>query len=163
MNTTFAERLKYAMEQANINQATLSTRINVPKSAISQYLSGKNMPSVERIKILAQATGVTFDFLMNDNNAVETLFINKISVKEAARCMRKSDQFIRVGLQRGIFPFGVAVPGIGRCWNYYINPVKFRDYVGEKQFNAFFGVTEINQEGVMTNGGSVIPTPAQST
>ena len=67
--------------------------------------------------------------------------IKKISVKEAARCMGKSDQFVRIGLQRGLLPFGNAVPGTGACWNYYINPTKFRDYVGADQFNSFFGLT----------------------
>lgn len=53
----------------------------------------------------------------------------------------KSDQFVRIGLQRGLLPFGNAVPGTGACWNYYINPTKFRDYVGADQFNSFFGLT----------------------
>ena len=64
-----------------------------------------------------------------------------LGVKEAARCMGKSDQFVRIGLQRGLLPFGNAVPGTGACWNYYINPTKFRDYVGADQFNSFFGLT----------------------
>lgn len=46
--------------------------------------------------------------------------VKKISVKEAARCMGKSDQFVRIGLQRGLLPFGNAVPGTGNNWNYYI-------------------------------------------
>lgn len=53
----------------------------------------------------------------------------------------KTDQFVRIGLQRGLLPFGNAVPGTGACWNYYINPTKFRDYVGADQFNSFFGLT----------------------
>ena len=57
------------------------------------------------------------------------------------RCMGKSDQFVRIGLQRGLLPFRNAVPGTGACWNYYINPTKFRDYVGADQFNSFFGIT----------------------
>ena len=67
--------------------------------------------------------------------------IKKISVKEAARCMGKSDQFVRIGLQRGLLPFGNAVPGTGNNWNYYINPAKFREYVGAEAFNTFFGLT----------------------
>ena len=102
--TTFAERLKNAMEQATI--------------------------------------GVSFDYLMGYGAApVAEPPIKKISVKEAARCMGKSDQFVRIGLQRGLLPFGNAVPGTGACWNYYINPTKFRDYVGADQFNSFFGLT----------------------
>lgn len=42
--TTFAERLKYAMEQANMSQSALSEQAGASKAAISQYLSGKNTP-----------------------------------------------------------------------------------------------------------------------
>ena len=61
---TFAERLKYAMEQADMSQSALSEKAGASKAAISQYLSGKNTPGPERIKALADVTGVTFDFLM---------------------------------------------------------------------------------------------------
>ena len=55
---TFAERLKYAMEQADMSQSALSEKARASKAAISQYLSGKNAPSVNKIKALADATGV---------------------------------------------------------------------------------------------------------
>lgn len=142
--TTFAERLKNAMEQANMSQSALSEQAGASKAAISQYLSGKNTPSVNKIKALADATGVTFDFLMGYGAAPVKDApppVKKISVKEAARCMGKSDQFVRIGLQRGLLPFGNAVPGTGNNWNYYINPTKFREYVGAEVFNNFFGLT----------------------
>lgn len=142
--TTFAERLKNAMEQANMSQSALSEQAGASKAAISQYLSGKNTPSLERIKALADATGVTFDFLMGHGAAPLKEVppsVKKISVKEAARCMGKSDQFVRIGLQRGLLPFGNAVPGTGSKWIYYINPAKFREYVGAEAFNTFFGLT----------------------
>ena len=41
---TFAERLKNAMEQANMSQSALSEQAGASKAAISQYLSGKNTP-----------------------------------------------------------------------------------------------------------------------
>lgn len=141
---TFVERLKYAIEQADLKQSALSELTGISKAAISQYLSGKNTPSLERIKALADATGVTFDFLMGHGAAPLKEVppsVKKISVKEAARCMGKSDQFVRIGLQRGRLPFGNAVPGTGSKWIYYINPAKFREYVGAEAFNTFFGLT----------------------
>ena len=57
MTTTFAWRLKNAMEQAGLNQADLSRRAGASRAAISQYLSGKNIPGLERIAALADATG----------------------------------------------------------------------------------------------------------
>lgn len=46
--TTFAERLKNAMEQANMSQSALSEQAGASKAAISQYLSGKNTPDPDR-------------------------------------------------------------------------------------------------------------------
>ena len=143
MITTFAERLQSAMKLANMTQAELAAQTGASRAAISQYLSGKNVPNMDRIKALADATGVTFDYLIGYGTAPATEApLKKISVKEAARCMGKSDQFVRIGLQRGLLPFGKAVPGTGRCWNYYINPAKFKEFVGAEQFSTFFGVAQ---------------------
>ena len=141
---TFADRLKTAMGEAGLTQSGLSEKTGASKAAISQYLSGKNTPGPDRVKALADATGVSFDFLMgytDTTGKVEASPVKKITVKAAARCLGKSDQFVRIGLQRGRLPFGDAVPGTGDKWSYYINPVKFRDYVGADRFNEFFGLT----------------------
>lgn len=54
-----------------------------------------------------------------------------ISVKEAAEHLGKSQQFVRIGLQRNLLPFGSAVKMSSR-WTYYISPVKFYEYVGQE-------------------------------
>lgn len=38
--------------------------------------------------------------------------VKKITTADAARCLGKSKQFVRIGLQRGLLPFGNAVPGV---------------------------------------------------
>lgn len=47
-----------------MSQSALSEQAGASKAAISQYLSGKNTPGPDRIKALADATGVSFDYLM---------------------------------------------------------------------------------------------------
>ncbi len=59
----------------------------------------------------------------------------QISVKQAAEIMGKCQQFVRVGLQRGLLPFGTAVKAVTR-WNYYISPKLFYEYVGELNKNS---------------------------
>lgn len=140
--TIFAARLRAAMERAGMKQSELAQRVGASKAAISQYLSGRNSPSIERISAIAAATGVTFEYLVSPAPVAAEPQLRKISIRAAAACLGKSDQFVRVGLQRGLLPFGNAVPGTGRCWNYYINPQKFRDFVGQEQFEAFFGPTD---------------------
>lgn len=53
-----------------------------------------------------------------------------MNVKEAAKLMGKSQQFVRVGLQRGIFPFGYAIK-MSSKWTYHISEAKLREYLGE--------------------------------
>lgn len=59
-----------------------------------------------------------------------------LSVVRAAEIMGKSQQFIRVGLQRSSLPFGTAIK-MSSIWTYYISPKQFCEYVGidEKLLN----------------------------
>jgi hypothetical protein len=54
---------------------------------------------------------------------------NRLSVKEAAALMCVSEQFLRIGLQQGKFPFGTAVKTSSK-WSYYINTTQFLRYIG---------------------------------
>jgi len=52
-----------------------------------------------------------------------------ISVKEAAKILGKSEQFVRIGLQRGLLPIGTAVK-MSSVWTYHISPKLLSEYVG---------------------------------
>lgn len=54
-----------------------------------------------------------------------------LPVAEAARLMNKNPQFVRVGLQKGILPFGYAVQTSSK-WTYFISAVKFTEFTGIK-------------------------------
>lgn len=56
--------------------------------------------------------------------------MSKITVKQAARLMDKSEMFVRIGLQRGILPIGTAIKLNGKHYTYYISPKLFKDYTG---------------------------------
>lgn len=53
-----------------------------------------------------------------------------MKVCEAAKRLGKSEQFVRIGLQRGIFPFGYAVKMSSR-WCYHISESKLNEYLGK--------------------------------
>jgi hypothetical protein len=57
--------------------------------------------------------------------------MNNVSIKRASELTGKSQQFIRICLQRGTLPIGNAekMPGSTR-YNYYISPKLFSDYTG---------------------------------
>ncbi len=55
----------------------------------------------------------------------------RLTTQKVARIMQKSDEFVRVGLQRGFLPFGYAVKLPNRHkYTYYINPKQFEEYLG---------------------------------
>jgi hypothetical protein len=55
----------------------------------------------------------------------------KITIKEAAVIMGKCEQFVRIGLQRKLLPFGTAFKISKNQYTYYISPKLFYEYVGE--------------------------------
>lgn len=58
----------------------------------------------------------------------------KVTVKRAAEILGKSQQFVRIGLQRNILPFGVAMQMPGKAtYTYHISPKKLCDYAGIKE------------------------------
>lgn len=57
--------------------------------------------------------------------------MQKISVKKAAQLMGKSEQFVRIGLQRGLLPIGQAIK-MSSMYTYYISPKLFYEYTGKK-------------------------------
>lgn len=63
--------------------------------------------------------------------------IRKIPPELAADVMGKKGNFVRIGLQRGLLPFGVAIPTSERGnkvrYSYYISPKKFMKYTGAKK------------------------------
>ena len=54
-----------------------------------------------------------------------------MTVAEAAKVMGVSQQFIRIGMQRGLLPIGAAVKLRSR-WAYYISPQLVERFTGKK-------------------------------
>lgn len=59
--------------------------------------------------------------------------MKKVTVAEAARRMGKSPQFVRICLQRGLLPIGVAIKTAEKNYNYYISPKLLDEYIGKEQ------------------------------
>jgi hypothetical protein len=55
-----------------------------------------------------------------------------MKVTECAAILGKSPQFVRIGLQLGVLPFGVAVRMSNR-WTYHISEAKVYQYLGEER------------------------------
>lgn len=57
-----------------------------------------------------------------------------MTVKECATLLGKSEQFVRIGLQRGILPFGYAVK-MSSKWTYHISKSKVKEYLGDEFYD----------------------------
>ena len=57
---------------------------------------------------------------------------NSLTVQEASKLMGKSQDFIRIGLQRNILPFGYAVKTGKERYSYFISRAKFTEATGIK-------------------------------
>lgn len=55
--------------------------------------------------------------------------MEKMTVKEVAEKMGKSEQYVRIGLQQNRLPFGSAVK-LSTKWSYHIAPKLFYEYLG---------------------------------
>lgn len=58
-----------------------------------------------------------------------------MTVTECAKLLNKSPQFVRIGLQRGILPFGYAIK-MSSVWTYHISDAKVHEYLGGEQKRA---------------------------
>ena len=56
-----------------------------------------------------------------------------MTVLECAKLLDKSPQFVRIGLQRGILPFGYAIKLNGSKYTYHISEAKVYEYLGIKK------------------------------
>lgn len=61
---TCAERLREALEIRNLRQSDLCELTGIPKSAMSQYVSGAFEPKQDRVELIAKALNVTEAWLM---------------------------------------------------------------------------------------------------
>lgn len=53
-----------------------------------------------------------------------------LTVQEAAKLMGKSQDFVRIGLQRSLLPFGYAVKTGEQRYSYFISKQKFIEATG---------------------------------
>lgn len=74
--TEFHIRLQQAMDMRKINQTELCEKAGIPKSAMSQYISGAFKPKQKRTYLLAQALDVDEAWLMGYDVPMERIISN---------------------------------------------------------------------------------------
>lgn len=128
---TFSEKLKLALGERNMKPSELALKIGKNKSSVSQYISGINIPKDSTKQKICEVLDIPLEYF-NQDEEKETgdTFLYNVPIKEAARLLNKSEQFVRVSLQQGTAPFGFATKRPGKeKYSYHISPKKLYEYI----------------------------------
>ena len=60
----FKERLNYILKTSNISQAELARKINMSKSVVNNYCTGKREPSLDVVCLICKALDESADYLL---------------------------------------------------------------------------------------------------
>lgn len=129
----YAKKLKEALDHAHMTQAQLAAKSGLTRASISQYMSGKHLPSPKAVSAIAAALEVPELYFTEETEQIheirERLPI-RLTTKQAAKLMGVGAEMIRINLQNGNLPFGYAMKGTGNRYVYSINTKQFMKCVG---------------------------------
>lgn len=134
----FNEKLKKAMQELHLNQSQVCGMTGKCKGSISQYLSGKQIPSEEVQRDIAVSLGLAEDYFFRDSEKVKILpkkerregIIPRMEIQTAAELLQMNHVTVRKGLQQGVFPWGYAIHTSDNRWVYFINAKRFCEIEG---------------------------------
>ena len=126
------------MQELNLNQRQVVTLTGKSKGSVSQYLSGKQIPSEDVQSAIATALGLESDYFTKDDERLVILpasevrdgKIPRLLPEVAATYLGMDKATVRKGLQQGVFPWGYAVQTSEHRWAYFINARRFAEVEG---------------------------------
>lgn len=144
-------RIRERRRELGLSQDELAQKVGYKnRSTIARIESGENDIPQLKLKEIAHALETQASWLLDGTTCRDIgeakidkpikkkkVIAMKISPDDAARVIGKSDQFVRIGLQRGLLkthgePIGVAVKLVppGKRYTYYINPKLLAEFAG---------------------------------
>ena len=134
----FSEKLKTAMQELHLNQRQVCGMTGKSKGSVSQYLSGKQIPSEDVQRDIAVSLGLDQDYFTKDNSQTVVLptkevrngVIPRLDVEKAAKLLQMNHNTVRKGLQQGVFPWGYAIKTSENRWCYFINAKRCAEIEG---------------------------------
>ena len=113
--------LRQRVESAGLNASALADALGVTRQTVSLYMTGKQTPPPWRVrqieKIIADSAPRTVEECGE-----------RISVSEAAKILGCNPQAVRIGMQRGLVPFGFAYKN-DKKWSYIIPRSRLQAYI----------------------------------
>lgn len=68
---TLGEKIKEARKQCGLSQEQLAEKMNVSRSAIAKWETGKGLPDIDNLKMLSAFLNVSVDYLLDDGKVIE--------------------------------------------------------------------------------------------
>ena len=116
------------MDEKNISQVELARMTNISKSGISQYRSGKVIPSMKYIEVIANALEVPIARFSSTREELHEE-IKNVPVGVAAKRLGMSAGLVKDALKQGRAPFGFAVEGEDGKWRFHISAKRLDAYL----------------------------------
>ncbi|MDI9471148.1 MAG: helix-turn-helix transcriptional regulator [Bacillota bacterium] len=95
---TLGEKIQTARKYCGLTQEQLAEKLNVSRSAVAKWESGKGLPDVDNLKSLAQLLNVSVDYLLDDGEAVDEYVIREayeLSDYGTGNKQNKKDRLVR--------------------------------------------------------------------
>lgn len=102
---SIASNLRREMDEQGMTVATLAAQIQAEPSSVRKYLSGSVRPSDRVLARLARCLGTTPEELKYGRPRRAS---GKLMTDDVARATGIDPLSLRIGLQRGFWPFGTA-------------------------------------------------------
>ena len=126
------------MQELHLNQVQVCGMTGKSKGSISQYLSGKQIPSETVQAAIAVALGLEENYFSKSDEKVIVLptkevrngVIPQLAVEKAAKLLQMNHNTVRKGLQQGVFPWGYGIHTSENRWVYFINAKRFAEIEG---------------------------------
>ena len=95
----FGDRLTFARKQKKMTQGELGKKVGTSGDIIGKYERGENIPSIDVAANMAEALGVTLDYLVKDGEyeQIDNEILRQLKEVQAAyfrhhRCIHKSGE-----------------------------------------------------------------------
>lgn len=85
LQNNFTARLIMAAKRANITQSAISRHLKISSASVNLWFKGRNMPSIDRIAILADILNVNMEWLITGREDTPHAVIIKKSIKDSIR------------------------------------------------------------------------------
>lgn len=100
---TFSRRLENLMEEQDINQIELASRLNITNSSVSCYILGKSLPRLDVLFDICKIFDVTLDYLFGYSNDKKNVMVGVYQIPLIKNYVSKQENFESSNVERFIY------------------------------------------------------------